>query len=827
MKKLRLFTAFISLFMIIGCSKNEDSASNIDTPVEDNNGGLVTPPDGGENNNSNQGENNNTNEGENNNEGGNNQGTNNENNENNSGEEQNNENKDVLVESLTFNKSEISLIVNRGYTVEYDIKPLEATNKNLRWASSDYEVAAVSKEGRISALGEGTATITATTMDGSKISDSIEVTVNAIAVNELDLEVKNKEMEIGEKFKIKPLIYPTNATYQGCTFVSQNESVATVDSLGYVTAVGKGETDITVTSEKYPDVSINFHVSCFSIIAEKLNYRLTDLEIKEGENYFFTPTVFPTNTTNKGLTYSNTNPEVVSVSESGEIYALAAGTATVTATSKSNPELSTSLVVTVKGSEENIKTTLSYTYKDFAYNNIANVDNANYKTTHALIVPVWFTDSNNYISNKKAVRDDIEKAYLGTNEETGWRSVKTFYEEEGRGRYTLTGFTTDWFECNLPSRNYYSGQLGSSRVETLVKSAVKWYKTTYGVEDMKGFDADSNGYIDAVVLIYGAPDYGATENYNASNMWAYTSWLCDEKNRSYDDPGANAFFWASYDFMYGEDHPHNSTYHSGDTRYCELDTHTYIHEFGHVLGLNDYYDYSQQYSPAGGFSMQDQNVGSHDPYSLLTYGFIDPYIITDEATITINDFQSSGDVVLLANKTINSPFDEYILLELYTPTGLNEFDTMYQYCGAGVKGIDDVGIRIWHVDGRLVYAANEYDFDDKKITTNPLIEGYKVWNMMSNTYYSYQDDGAYGSPLGKNYMDYNELQLIRNDTKTTHKDKNHFSSKCLFKEGDTFSVNKFQKQFFNQYYLNDGSYFSFKVEVTKIEDNKATLTITK
>ena len=820
MKKIGLFTALISLFMVIGCSNNENSESNNnETTVEDNNGGLVTPPDGGENNNSN-----NTNEGENNNEN-NNEGKENE--ENNNGKEENNENKEVLVESLTFTKSSIELAINRGYQVEYEIKPNIATNKNLRWASTDYEVAAVTKEGRVSALGAGSATITATTMDGTAISASLEVTVKPIDVNELDLEVKNKDLEIGEKTKINPLIYPSNATYQGCTFVSNDESVATVDTSGNVTAVGEGETDIVVTCEKYPTLRMAFHVKCNAIKAEKLYYRLTDLQMKQGENYFFVPTVFPTNVSEKGLTYSNDNPDVVSVSESGEIYAVAPGTATVTATSKSNTELSTSLVVTVKGSDEKNKTTLSYTYKDFAYNNLANVDNANYKSTHTLIIPVWFTDSNQYITNKDLVRDDIEKAYLGTNAETGWRSVKTFYEEEARGRYTLTGVVTDWFACNLPSSRFYTENKGSDYVDSLVKTAVSWYKTTYGISSMKGFDADSNGYIDSVILIYGSPDYSAMGNPYAGNMWAYTSWLCNENNRSYSDPGPNAYFWASYDFMYGEGHSSVEGFYNGNTSYCNIDTHTYIHEFGHVLGLNDYYDYSGQYSPAGGFSMQDENVGGHDPYSLLTYGFIDPYIVNDSTTITINDFQSSGDVVLLTNKTVNSPFDEYILLELYTPTGLNEFDTLHCYTEDGVQGVDDVGIRIWHVDGRLVYSKNEYNISDKNITTNPLIDGYKVWNMMSNTYYDSRLGDGYGSPLGKSYMDYNELQLIRNDTKTTYKDKNHFSSSFLFKQGDSFSLNKFKQQFKKQYYMNDGSIFSFNVEVTSIENNKATLTITK
>ena len=161
-------------------------------------------------------------------------------------------------------------------------------------------------------------------------------------------------------------------------------------------------------------------------------------------------------------------------------------------------------MVTVKGSDEKNKTTLSYTYKDFAYNNLANVDNANYKSTHTLIIPVWFTDSNQYITNKDLVRDDIEKAYLGTNAETGWRSVKTFYEEEARGRYTLTGVVTDWFACNLPSSRFYTENKGSDYVDSLVKTAVSWYKTTYGISSMKGFDADSNGYIDSVILIYGS-----------------------------------------------------------------------------------------------------------------------------------------------------------------------------------------------------------------------------------------------------------------------------------------------------------------------------------
>ena len=806
MKKFKLLTAFITLFMIVGCNKNENGQTNNEQTVDNGDSGLVTPPDEGGNNNNN----NNNNGGD-------------------TGENGKTETKETLIESLTFTKSEVEIAVNRGYQVEYEIKPFNATNKNLRWASTDYVVAAVSKEGRITALGEGECIITATTMDGTNISKSINVKVYPIDVTDLLLDVRTKEIKIGNSFNIKATIFPTNATYQDVEYVSEDPNVAVVTDRGAVSGVGEGETDIVVTSTKYPDKTAKCHVKVSAVIAERINYRLSDIEMKQGDNYFFTPIIVPTNTSNKGITYSNDNPSVVSVSETGEIYAIAPGFATVTATSKSNTSLSTQLKVTVKDSSALVKTRLSYTYKDFANNNIFNVDNANYKSTHALIVPVWFTDSGNYIRNKEGVREDIEKAYLGSNEDTGWRSVKTFYEEEGRGRYTFTGVVTNWFECSLPSSTFYNTETSYNLDEAIVSSAVNWYKKTYSVNDMKAFDADSNGYIDAVILIYGAPDYDALQNLNATNMWAYTSWLLKTSYRDYDNPGPNAYMWASYDFMYGKGHVNNFRgYESGNTDHCNIDTHTYIHEFGHLLGLNDYYDYSHQYSPSGGFSMQDHNVGSHDPYSLLTYGFIDPYVVNDSTTITISDFQSSGDVVLLSNKeNVNSPFDEYILLELYTPTGLNEFDTLYKYGEKTPQGVDEVGIRVWHVDGRLVYGNSSYDLTADHITTNPFIEGYKVWNMMGNTYYSSTLGETKGSPLGKDYMDYNELQLIRNDVEVTYKDENTFNSSFLFKQGDTFSVNKFNKQFVNKYYLNDGSLFSFNVEVTKIEDNKATLTITK
>ena len=90
------------------------------------------------------------------------------------------------------------------------------------------------------------------------------------------------------------------------------------------------------------------------------------------------------------------------------------------------------------------------------------------------------------------------------------------------------------------------------------------------------------------MLIYGAPDYQVLGN-NAKNLWAYCYWTDNDANKN--APTSNVFFWASYDFMYPE-------YAGGANTTPGLpDAHTYIHELGHCMGLEDYYDYNNNYYP--------------------------------------------------------------------------------------------------------------------------------------------------------------------------------------------------------------------------------------
>ena len=497
------------------------------------------------------------------------------------------------------------------------------------------------------------------------------------------------------------------------------------------------------------------------------------------------------------------------------------------------------------------KTSIGYTYKDAYKHNVYPVDACpTVGQPKLLIVPIWFTDSSSIISYDKRedIRNDIELAYLGTSEETGWESVKSYYYKESNGLLDLQGVVTDWYDTGEPSSNYEHSIHGANRTTDLVNEVVDDYFRKNPSMKRTDFDYDKNGYLDGVMLIYAYPDYSAMGNEESNNFWAYCFWVQESQYYSKTNPGANTFFWASYDFMYSKGSKSTSKtgkllsrdYASGDTSHCNVDAHTYIHEMGHVFGLDDYYDYGKNsYSPAGGFSMQDHNIGGHDPYSVMALGWAKPYIVDDSTTLTIGTFQKTHDLILITPRwnKYNSPFDEYILLELYSPTGLNQFDSTYRYNNS-TEGVSATGIRMWHVDARFAFCDKTYVEDNiekpvffiNKLTTNPNNGRYGVKHAFSNTFTPCESDEYYGA-TGEKYSDYSILQLIRNRASASYKTDRTISNSDLFTSSSlTYHLSDFHRQFAASSTLNNGGTLDwvFKININGHgNDATAEIEITK
>ena len=448
-----------------------------------------------------------------------------------------------------------------------------------------------------------------------------------------------------------------------------------------------------------------------------------------------------------------------------------------------------------------------------------------------LTIPVKFTDSDQFISNYTNVKEDIHKAFFGTNEECGWRSVKTFYEEESKNLISISGTTSNWYNSGLSYKDCYD----PANIATLKNNAVEWYFDNNPTEDRKSYDADRDGYIDGLSLIFAAPDYstGHLEGEGAGNLWAMVKTVGNQQ-KNVNKPVSCKFMWASYDSLYAtraialertgkSNYSENDKYGESHATYWGEDTRTYIHETGHMLGLFDYYSSTENnIYPAGHTNIQTLNFLSHDPYSLLQYGWAEPYIPEFTQTITITDFQDNHDVIMLKpnNSIVNSPFDEYILIDLYAPTGLNKFNSIDHplYYGPHPRQEDltTVGVRLWHVDARLMTASSGYT----EFTTNPTAE--KVGMRIGNSYYENDD------PI---YREFLELALIRNDTEIDYRHLSHNKAADYFYAGDEFTVTKFSKQFPNGTKLDSGVDLGWTVKVDGIyqvgDKYSADITVTK
>jgi uncharacterized protein YjdB len=156
------------------------------------------------------------------------------------------DNKNVSVKSIKLDKTTANL--NNGKTVllKATVSPSNATNKAVKWKSSNTKVAKVDKNGKVTAVGKGKAKITCTTKDGSKTA-SCNIIVKQL-VTKIKLNKTKATIKKGKTLTLKATVAPTNANNKKVKWKSSNTKVATVSSRGKVTARKKGTATITCTA---------------------------------------------------------------------------------------------------------------------------------------------------------------------------------------------------------------------------------------------------------------------------------------------------------------------------------------------------------------------------------------------------------------------------------------------------------------------------------------------------------------------------------------------------------------------------------------------------
>lgn len=245
--------------------------------------------------------------------------------------------KQITVNEIHINSiaidgdQEFEMIKNQTKNLSVTINPENTTDdKGVVWKTNNEKVARVDNDGKVTALKEGEATITATvgTNETSVKINVKEIHINSVVINELD-----DEFTRGDEFKFSATYTPENTTDENKTveWSSSNTDVGTIDQEGNFVALKEGTTKITakignIKAEREVTVIEN-HVGDFKLLQEEGEV------LNIGNTQKLVTVVNPENCTDAyTIKYSSSDEAIATVDENGNVTALKDGKVVITAT---------------------------------------------------------------------------------------------------------------------------------------------------------------------------------------------------------------------------------------------------------------------------------------------------------------------------------------------------------------------------------------------------------------------------------------------------------------------------------------------------------------
>ena len=268
-----------------------------------------------------------------------------------------------------------------------------------------------------------------------------------------------------------------------------------------------------------------------------------------------------------------------------------------------------------------------FTYQDI---NLASDDavTPSRGTVNILVVPVQWSDLSSYSSSQLSA---IDASFNGTKDNSTndyWESVKSFYYKSSNGILNFKFNITDVFVPSYSSTKFNNdadsyGTEMTDLLDEIYSKGLKIKSSAVNFRDSK-WDSNSDGYIDGIWVIHNQRDANRVDS---DHFWAYCANYYGENTTSRMGKYGNC----ALSFLYSDSSK-------------GYDAHTLIHETGHMMGLDDYYDYNSttnNYSYTGGLDMMDLNIGDHDAFSKHALGWTKSLVVDESQTITLKPFQSS------------------------------------------------------------------------------------------------------------------------------------------------------------------------------------------
>ena len=240
----------------------------------------------------------------------------------------------VFVEYVSIDQGYVALDKGKTKTLTATVFPAYATNKTLRWETGDASVATVNQNGVVTARGAGTTYICAYSQDGSNKSSCCEISVN-VPVKSVTINTSSLLMRVGEYDYLYAEVNPTDAVNKLIRWSSSNTGVVWVnEATGRVEARGIGSAIVYATAQDGTGVKGSCTVQVEAPIPVcGIDICHDNYVLKVGEITYFSYDIYPSDATNKSVTWCSSNPTIAEVNIStGKVTAKSVGSALITAT---------------------------------------------------------------------------------------------------------------------------------------------------------------------------------------------------------------------------------------------------------------------------------------------------------------------------------------------------------------------------------------------------------------------------------------------------------------------------------------------------------------
>lgn len=232
------------------------------------------------------------------------------------------------VTGIELNTTEITVRKGQVFWLNANCLPTDADDKSVTWSSNNEEICTVEQDGKVTAVEAGTTTIVAMSNDSGMLATCKVIVTQP--VTGIKLNSSYQEMWVGSKYAIIPTVEPIDAENKNVTYFSSDESVASVDEYGVVTALKGGNTIIEVTTEEY-----HLTATCTIVVKEYVS----SITLSEHEKFLnvtetgtLTAVVETSTATNRGIVWSSSDDAICSVDKDGNLSGNRVGNAVITAT---------------------------------------------------------------------------------------------------------------------------------------------------------------------------------------------------------------------------------------------------------------------------------------------------------------------------------------------------------------------------------------------------------------------------------------------------------------------------------------------------------------